>query len=54
LNPRLLFILNEAFDRFSELQEHPIHGNARKVMTKAHLRSLISILTDDDTKEEDP
>jgi hypothetical protein len=53
MNPRLIKILNDAFDRFSDeapTPENPQH----RLMTKVHLRSLISVLTDDDTKEEDP
>jgi hypothetical protein len=53
MNPRLIKILNDAFDRFSDeapTPENPQH----RLMTKVHLKSLISVLTDDDTKEEDP
>jgi len=52
INPRLLKILNDAFDRFSDIID-PSQPQLR-FMTKDHLRSLISVLTDDDTKEEDP
>ena len=52
INPRLLKILNDAFDRFSDPYD-PSQPETR-IMTKEHLRSLISVLTDDETKEDDP
>jgi hypothetical protein len=52
MNPRLIKILNDAFDRFSD--EAPTPENPQnRLMNKVHLKSLISVLTDDDTKEDD-
>ena len=52
MNPRLIKILNDAFDRFSDEAPSPENPQNR-LMNKVHLKSLISVLTDDDTKEDD-
>jgi hypothetical protein len=44
--------LEEAFTKFSDIPD-PNTSNQR-VMNKEQLRSLISVLTDSDTKDDDP
>ena len=51
--PRLRHILDDSFDIHSSLAD-PEDPQSRRVMNRDNLRSLISVVTDDDTKENDP